>query len=133
MRHEVTFPLDADERRKLGAFLQAHRQAKAAAGGYVGGRPATGYEAYRGALRINLPEAEVVRWIFDRCANDGWSIRAIARALDSERTLGRRWHTTTVMEILHREDYKRGPVGNRIIDPRTWNRAQAVLATRRLT
>ncbi len=108
-------------------YLHARRAAKQIAGGYVGGRPALGFEAFRGALRVSANEAVVVAFVFERVI-EGWSIRAITRALDESHTLGRRWHPSTIAAALHRADaYKSAG----IIDARTRNQTRAVLATRR--
>ena len=119
------------EKRQLVARLAAARRAKAARGGYAGGRPPFGYRADGGALAPVAAEAEVVRWMFERVARDGWSVRRVQRALDAEGTLGKRWHSSEVGRILKRKDYKLGPHGARIVDPKVWNRAQVVLAERR--
>ena len=119
------------ERASLVARLTAARAAKKARGGYAGGRPPFGYRAHRRALVPNEEQAAVVRWIFDRVAQDGWSTRSIAKELDQEAALGRRWRSPDVWTILRREDYKKGPPAARIIDARIWNRADAVLASRR--
>jgi site-specific DNA recombinase len=119
------------ERANLVARLIAARAAKKARGGYAGGRPPFGYRAHGKALVPDEEQAAVVRWIFDRVARDGWSTRSIAKKLDQEGALGRRWRSPDVWTILRREDYKKGPPAARIVDPRLWNRADAVLAGRR--
>ena len=58
-------------------------------------------------------------------------MRHLATALDKEGTLDKRWHPSEVGRILKRKDYKLGPPGARIVDPKVWNAAQAVLAERR--
>lgn len=119
------------ERASLVARLTAARAAKKARGGYAGGRPPFGYRAHRKALVPDEGQAAVVRWIFDRVARDGWSTRSIARKLDQDGALGRRWRPPDVWAILRREEYKKGPPAARIVDARLWNRADAVLAGRR--
>jgi DNA invertase Pin-like site-specific DNA recombinase len=119
------------ERASLVARLTAARAAKKARGGYAGGRPPFGYRARGKALVPDEEQAAVVRWIFERVARDGWSTRAVAKKLDQEGTLGRRWRPPDVWTILRREDYKKGPPATRIVDARVWNRADAVLAGRR--
>lgn len=118
------------EKRQLVSRLAAGRRAKANAGGYSGGRPRFGYEAVEGTLYPRDDEAEVVRWIFDRVARKGWTARQVTTALDRDRTLGRRWHLTQVLRILHAHDYKTGPPGGRIVDARIWNAAQVRLLER---
>jgi len=125
---QVMHAMAEEQRRQLVARLAAGRRAKAASGGYAGGRPAFGYRAERGKLVPDSDEAAVVRWVFEKVADDCWSIRKVARELDRAGTLGRRWDPTTVATILRRADYKRN--GARIVDPRIWNRARAVLAER---
>jgi site-specific DNA recombinase len=119
------------ERASLVARLTAARAAKKARGGYAGGRPPFGYRAHGKALVPDEEQAAVVRWIFDRVARDGLSTRSVAKTLDQEGALGRRWRSPDVWTILRREDYKKGPPAARIVDARVWNRADAVLAGRR--
>jgi DNA invertase Pin-like site-specific DNA recombinase len=119
------------ERASLVARLTAARAAKKARGGYAGGRPPFGYRAQGKALVPDEEQAAVVRWIFDRVARDGWSTRSIAKQLDQDRALGRRWRSPDVWTILRREEYKKGAPAARIVDARLWNRADAVLAGRR--
>lgn len=121
------------EKKNLAARMNAARRKKAADGGYAGGRPAFGYRAHAGRLVPHPAEAEVVRWAFERVARDGWSVRRVTRALDEKRTLGRRWDPKTIGRILRREDYKRGPAGARIVDPKVFNRTRATLVARRPT
>lgn len=126
---ELLHVMASAERRALVARLAAGRNAKAARGGYAGGRPPLGYEAVGRELCPFEPEARIVRWIYERVARDGWTTRRIATKLNEQHALGRRWDHVRVHHVLHREDYKRGPL--RIVDPRVWNRASAVLAERR--
>jgi DNA invertase Pin-like site-specific DNA recombinase len=129
MRH-VMHALSEFERRQLVARLASARKAKAAAGGYAGGRPPFGYEARGGQLHPKPQEVEVVRWIFAQVLN-GRSLRKIAAALARQRTLGRRWRQSDIGRIVGRTEYKCGPTGARIVDPKTFNRAQAALMSRR--
>jgi site-specific DNA recombinase len=117
------------EKRQLVRRLADGRRAKAARGGYAGGRPPFGYEAREGELVPKDGEREVVRWIFEQVANEGRTIRQIAAALDQAGTLERPWRPSEVGVILKREAYKRGP--DPIVPPRLWNRAAAALAARR--
>jgi DNA invertase Pin-like site-specific DNA recombinase len=126
----VLHGLSEFEKRQLVARLVAAREAKASAGGYAGGRPAFGYEARGGQLHPKPAEAEVVRWIF-RQVLDGKATRAIAVALDREGTLARRWRQSDISRIVSRTEYKRGPNGARIVDPKVFNRAQLALMSRR--
>jgi site-specific DNA recombinase len=118
------------QKRQLVARLAAGRRLKAVRGGYAGGRPPFGYRARGGALVPDEEQAQVVRWVFERVA-DGWSTRRITAALDAKRTLGRGWTVTTISRMLNRRAYKLGPPGARIVDPRVWNRASAVLTAHR--
>lgn len=124
----VMHAMSQEQKRQLVARLKAAREAKAAQGGYAGGRPPFGYRTQEGALVPDPEQAEIVRWIFERVARDGWTIRRISAALDEQERLDRRWYPTDVARILHREDYKRGT--KRIVDPRLWNRAQESLSDR---
>ena len=124
----IMHAMSQEQKRQLVARLKAAREAKAAQGGYAGGRPPFGFRAEEGTLVPDPEQVEVIRWIFDRVARDGWSIRQVATALAGEEKLGRRWHPTEVARILRRDDYKRG--GNRIVDPRLFNRAQVALRSR---
>lgn len=126
---EVMHAMAAEQRRQLVARLAASRRAKAERGGYAGGRPAFGYEAEGGELRIYEPEAQVVRWIFERVARDDWPIRKVARKLEERQALGRRWERAAVSRVLSREGYKLGP--DRMVDPRVFNAARKVLEARR--
>jgi site-specific DNA recombinase len=118
------------EKRQLVARLASARKAKADAGGYAGGRPPFGYEARGGQLHPKPAEAEVVRWIF-RQVLSGRTTRAIALALEREGTLARRWRQSDIGRIVSRTEYKCGPMGARIVDPKVFNKVQAVLAKRR--
>jgi DNA invertase Pin-like site-specific DNA recombinase len=131
LMRQVLFAVAEFDKRQLVTRLESARRAKAARGEYAGGRPPLGFEARAGSLYPKESEAEVVRWIFRRVADEGHSIRRIALALDRERTLDRRWRPSTVQTILARDLYKRGPIGNRIVDPKVFNRARAQLARRR--
>jgi site-specific DNA recombinase len=136
MMREMLHVLASADRRRIVRRLREGRETKARRGEYAGGRPPFGYEARRGALHPVASEVEVVREIFNRVANDRWTVRQVAHALTAQMAGGRRWHTSQVGRMLKREDYKRGsgglwPSGTRIIDPRIFNRAEAVLARRR--
>jgi site-specific DNA recombinase len=126
---ELMHVLSSAERRALVARLAAGRKAKAAQGGYVGGRPRLGYSAAGGELVVNELEAKVVRGIFMHVAKDGWTVRRVASDLDGRHALGRRWDAARVHGVLRWEGYKLGH--SPIVDARIWNRAQAVLASRR--
>ena len=123
---ELLHVMAGAERRALVARLAAGRRAKAAAGGYAGGRPLLGFKAHDGELVVDEEAAQVVRGIYMHVARNGWSVRRVARELDERRALGRRWDAARVHGVLKREDYK-----GAIVDPRIWHRAQRALASRR--
>jgi site-specific DNA recombinase len=127
---ELFAVLASAERRNLVARLKAGRAAKAAAGGYSGGRPAYGYEAVGGGLVVYEAEAKVVRQIFLWVSRDRWTLSKVARKLNERGTPGRRhWSDRDVHVVLKREAYKLG--SRPVVDPRVWNKANAVLAARR--
>jgi hypothetical protein len=126
----IMFALAEEDRRRLLGRMADGKRAKAAQGGYTGGRPPFGYEGRGGLLRPREEEAELVRHIFRRVA-DGESLRKIAADLDQRRAAHRRWFASHLSAILRRDLYKTGPAEQRIVDPRVWNRANAVVADRR--
>jgi DNA invertase Pin-like site-specific DNA recombinase len=111
------------------ARLAAGRKAKAAGGGYAGGRPRLGFRGQEGELVVDDLAAKVVQGIFLHIARDRWTVRRVAEELDGRRALGRRWDHAKVARIVRCEDYKRGQ--RPIVDPRIWNKANAVLDSRR--
>jgi len=127
----VMHAMAEEQKRQLVHRLAAARRAKAAAGGYAGGRPPFGFRGDDGQLHPKESEAAVVRWIYGAAAERGHSVRRIAAALDQARTLDRRWQPSTVQRILANPIYKSGPSGSRIVDPRVWNRARLALTQRR--
>jgi site-specific DNA recombinase len=131
MLRAIVHAVGEAERARIVARMVEGKRRKAAEGGYAGGRPPFGYAAREGQLAPVAAELELVRGIFRAVVHRGWSVRRIAAALDAERALDRRWHATTVARILRRELYKQGPLGSRVVDPRVWNRASAILAERR--
>jgi site-specific DNA recombinase len=118
------------DKRQLVARLAAARKAKAERGEYGGGRPPIGYRGGNGYLEVDDEEAQAVRWVFDRAANHGESIRRIAAALDHAGTLNRRWHPSTIQRVLGNATYKSGAPGLRLVDPRVWNRARLAITRR---
>lgn len=124
------------DRDMLIARMRAGREAKKAAGLYSGGRPRFGFRPEgdrlvpmrdsRGELEA---EAKLVAWIFLRIAKDRWTTRKVAAHLNERRALGVKWDSARVTRILKCADYKLGE--RPIVDPRVWNRAQTVLASRR--
>ena len=119
------------DRKQIVARLTAGKAAKAAAGGYSGGRPRLGYKAQDKTLVVDEQAAKLVRWIFTRVARDRWTARRVARELDERRALGRHWDHAKVLGVLHHEGYKRAEHGGPVVDPRIYNAAHRVLAARR--
>jgi hypothetical protein len=78
---------------------------------------------------VDKEAARVVRAIFLRVARDRWSLRRVAKEFDGQRALGAAWNAGKVHGIVRDERYKLGK--DPIVDPRVWNRANAVLAERR--
>lgn len=135
MRHVLhgVAQLDKD---MLVSRLKAGRDAKRAAGLYSGGRPRFGFRPEGDVLvpmrnqRGELEgEARVVHWIFMRIAKDRWTIRRVADALNEKRALGVKWDAARISRITSYEGYKLGL--DPLVDPRIFNRAQQVLASRR--
>ena len=86
------------------------RNAKAAQGGYAGGRPPYGYEAKGDKLVVNPTEADAVRIIF-KLHQDGRSQRKIAEALAQlgcTTRKGKNIAYSTVAQILENEDFYKG-------------------------
>ena len=86
------------------------RRAKAANGGYAGGKPPLGYNVVNGELIINEDEAEIVRLIFDMRKN-GMTLMNIADELNRrglKTKTGRRFAHSAVHAILNNESTYRG-------------------------
>ena len=115
------------EKRQMVSRLAEARKAS----GHLGGRPPFGYESKKGVLFVKEPDGEVIRWIFGKVANERRSVRQLAKMLDVEGTLDRRWSASDVHRIVKRREYKCGPPESRIVDARVWSKAQAALARRR--
>jgi site-specific DNA recombinase len=129
MRHVMHGVAELDK-DMLVARLAAGRQAKAAQGGYAGGRPKIGWRSVDKELVVDEAAAKIVRGIFAHVAK-GWSLRRIARFLDERRALGRTWDARRVHRIVSDPRYKAGGAGHAIVDPRLFNKANAELAKRR--
>lgn len=84
---------------------------KAQRGLFVVGAPPYGYEldkSAKGGLKINEDAAAVVRRIFAMYAEDGRTLREIARTLNAERVpspRGATWSNATLHVLLHNETY----------------------------
>jgi site-specific DNA recombinase len=83
---------------------------------FIGCQPPYGYRYIRkdtaagtaGTLMVNLEEAAVVRQMFEWIDAEGLSAHAVVRRLNAQRVpprRGRRWHTSSVLRILHNETY----------------------------
>lgn len=86
------------------------RMAKAAQGGYAGGKPPIGYKAQDGELVIVPEEAEIVRLVF-RLRKENFTLMAIADELNRRgyRTKkGLAFRHSAVQTILANEDTYRG-------------------------
>lgn len=101
------------QRTKMG------REAKAAKGGYAGGKPPIGYRAVNGELEIVPEEAEIVRKVFEM-RKAGGTLLGITAALNAAgyRTKkGYEFKHSAIQNILANEDtyrghYKYGKVGS---------------------
>lgn len=135
MRHLMHGMAELDK-DMLVSRLAAGRRAKRAAGLYAGGRPRLGFRP-EGDVLVPCRDAKgelegparVIAWMFMRVAKDRWTTRRVAVALNERHALGVKWDAARVSRILVCEDYKRG--SRPIVDPRVWNKAQQVLASRR--
>ena len=92
------------QRTKMG------REAKAAKGGYAGGKPPIGYRSVNGELEIVPEEAEIVRYVFKRRA-EGGTLLGITKELNDRgyRTkAGKEFKHSAIQTILANEDTYRG-------------------------
>lgn len=92
------------EKARIAERLAGGRMEKARAGGYAGGCAPVGYQAERGAKRLEVdPEkAGTVRRVFDlRDENPTWSLSQIAAQLNQE------GHTTARGTAFHKMQVKR--------------------------
>lgn len=98
------------ERENIVQRTTMGRNAKAAQGGYAGGRPPYGYRAMGGDLAVNEKEAENVRRIF-KMSEEGMSLRRIADILTEEEAAnGSDTHIafSSVRKILNNKDFYQG-------------------------
>jgi DNA invertase Pin-like site-specific DNA recombinase len=90
------------ERAVIRGRMMAGRAAKAAAGGFIGGRPPYGFTVVNGEVVPDPAEQEVVQLV-RQLASSGLSLRDIGAELDEKdyrpRT-GKAWHPNTVRRIL---------------------------------
>lgn len=97
------------ERKNIALRTGNGRRAKAAAGGYSGGRAPYGYEIKEGQLAINEKEAEVVRMIFEKKGK--MAILRIAEWLNDNgynTRSGGHFYASSVKAILENEPTYRG-------------------------
>lgn len=90
------------ERALIRARVMAGKAAKAARGGYAGGRPAFGSRA-AGAELVPDPSEQLTVERIRELRDQGSSLRSIARALEEEgrpAKAGRRWHASQVARVL---------------------------------
>lgn len=86
------------------------RNAKAAQGGYAGGKPPYGYKATGGDIVIDDAEAEIVKYIFKR-SEEGASSRKIAAELNEKgygTRKGGQFIHSTVFQVLGNKDFYLG-------------------------
>lgn len=76
----------------------------AAKNGHFVGRAPIGYKKVNKKLEIDDLQSEVIKKIFDLYAK-GKSVHAITKILNEEKTLNRKWGTTTLDRILSNEIY----------------------------
>jgi DNA invertase Pin-like site-specific DNA recombinase len=91
------------ERAVIRGRMMAGKAAKAAQGGFTGGRPPYGFRIEAGELRPHHDEQEVIALV-GRLHADGMSLRAIGDELDRLGVRprgGARWHPTTVQRIVN--------------------------------
>jgi len=92
------------ERAVIRGRMVAGRRAKAAAGGFIGGRPPYGFRVVAGQLEPDQAEAEVVALVRRRGA-EGASLRTIVAELEARGAptrAGGPWHPVVVSRILKR-------------------------------
>lgn len=92
------------ERGVIRGRMMAGKAAKAARGGYTGGRPRYGTRAAAGALAVDVGEDETVARILE-LRRDGASYRCIALTLEQEGIhprRGERWQPSTLRAIVLR-------------------------------
>lgn len=99
------------ERENIRKRTSAGRYAKAAIGGYAGGRTPMGYRSTKGILHIEPNEAELIRRIFRMKDEEGKTYKAIAAELNAEgiksRT-GRQFATSTIQTIYENKKFYQG-------------------------
>lgn len=108
------------EREVIRLRLMAGRARKKLEGGYAGGGPPFGFAAVRGEL-VKIPgeQAAIRRMVSLR--RQGASLREIGARLETEGIRSRaphgKWRPATIMEILRREEMRRGGSRNIVASP----------------
>lgn len=90
------------ERKNIALRTGKGRSIKAACGGYSGGRRPYGYKVVDGVLTIDEPEAEIVRFIFQK-NEEGTSMLGITDLLEKVGYVtrsGKRFQVSTIKSIL---------------------------------
>lgn len=98
------------ESENIQARTQMGRQAKAAKGGYAGGKPPIGYKVVDGELVVDPDGAEIVRLVF-KLRNEGMTLMGIADELNARGYTtkgGKRFLHSSVQTILNNEQTYRG-------------------------
>lgn len=91
------------ERKNIALRTGKGRSIKAACGGYSGGRRPYGYKVVDGVLTIDEPEAEIVRFIFQK-NEEGTSMLGITDLLEKAGYVtrsGKRFQVSTIKSILN--------------------------------
>lgn len=108
------------QREDLRLRLMAGRARKKLEGGYVGGEPPFGWAAVRGEL-VKVPAEQLVIRAMRKMRADGLSYRQIAAALEERDMHSRaphgKWRPATIMDILRREEMRRGGSRNVVATP----------------
>jgi site-specific DNA recombinase len=115
---DVKAALGSYERAKIRERTRRGRLEKARQGRWPHGRPPYGYRSAAGRLEEDPATAAVVRKVYGWYTQDGWSLRAIVRALRSEGApkptpWTRQWSMVAVWRILQQSAYVGRAVWNR--------------------
>ena len=104
------------ELKTIKARLAMGREQKKLESGYIGGNLPYGYSRVDGRIEINPSHANVVRAIYQAYHGKKFSLRKIARILDTEGIKtpkgGKKWHQSSVISILDNRDKYRGSLIN---------------------
>jgi len=108
------------ERDTIVERTTAGRNARGRKDGEKGGRIPLGYYRAENGVQVNPVDATIVRRIFAR-RWQGQTLTTIAQGLNQDRIKtprGRKWHASSVREVLENETIYRG--GRRGVSPMTW-------------